>query len=239
MRGFGRWLAIATAALTVAHALTACAGGGKVDEQLANPTQLRDNRQAIALFRLANPDSTCLQLGVSIGQREGALYRPQQTLKLTQIQVTNVLEVLLAPGDYHVLGFACYRARSKLEMVEPEGNGLLRRSYASFSVSAGEVVNLGQINLVRGARSNGVFNSFTEVEVKITDWPLAELERFKSQRPKMFAEMRARLMVAAPKQNTPEAIAQKCTELQRLKAAGKIQGLPAECAAPAKAASRT
>ncbi len=237
MREFGRRLAFVACTLAVALSLSACSGGGKVDEQLANTAQLRDSKQAIALFRLANPDPSCLQLGVSIGQREGALYRPQQTLKLTQLQVTNVLEVLLAPGDYHVLGFACYRARSKLEMVEPEGNGLLRRSYASFSVAAGEVVNLGQINLVRSARSKGVFNSFTDVEVQITDWPLAELDRFKSQRPKLFAEMRARLMTAAPKQNTPEAVTQKCSELQRLLAAGKIQGLPAECA-PARPATK-
>jgi hypothetical protein len=226
--------------LVLPLALGACSGGGRVNEQLANPVELRNNKQAIGLFRLANPDPTCLKTAVSIGQREGPLYRPQQTLTLQNMAVTNVLEVLLDPGEYHVIGFACYRARSTKIMAEPQGNGLMRRSYASFSVSAGEVVNLGQINLQRGVRSPGIWSSFTNVVIEITDWPLSELERFKSQRPKLFAEMRARLMIAAPKASDPDVRANKCEELRRMYDAGKSVTLPAECAiAPAKAATKT
>ena len=216
-------------------ATAGCSGGGKVDEQLANPVTLRDSKQAIGLFRLASPDPSCQSLAVAVGVREGPLYRSQQTLRLQQTMVTNVLEVLLAPGEYHILGFACYRARSTLMMTEPQGNGLLRRSYASFTIGAGEVVNLGQIRLVRSARSPGVFNSFNEVTVEVADWPLAELERFKSQRPKLFAEMRTRLMTIAPHATGPEAMETNCAALAKLKADGKVQALPPACtAAPAQ-----
>jgi hypothetical protein len=218
--------------LVLAAMLSGCSGGGKVNETLSNPEALRSSQQAVAFFRLALPDPSCQSLAVSIGQREGEFYRPQQTLRLQQTAVTNVLEVLLSPGDYHVLGFACYRARSTLVMSEPQGNGQMRRSYASFSVASGEVVNLGQIRLVRSGRSAGVFNSFVDVSVEISDWPLAELERFKSQRPKHFAEMKARLMTpGASSQNTPEVVDRKCSDLAKLQAEGKIQNLPAACAA--------
>ncbi len=219
--------------LTIAG-LCGCSGGGRVNEHLSNPETLRDSKQAVAFIRFPSPDPSCLTTAISVGVRDGDLYRPQQTLKLEHTAVTNVLEVLLSPGEYHVLGFACYRTRSKLVMVEPQGDGRLRRSYASFTVAAGEVVNLGQIMLVRSGRSAGIFNSFADVSLQISDWPLTELERFKSQRPKHYAEMRTRLMTLAPAaQTTPEAVGQKCGELAKLQADGKLQNLPAVCAAPA------
>ncbi len=236
MRAYGGCTARVVTALIVTALLAACSGGGKVNETLSNPETLRSSQQAVAFFRLPLPDPSCLTLAVSLGIREGDLYRPQQTLRLQQTAVTNVLEVLLAPGDYHVLGFACYRAKSKLIMAEPQGNGLMRRSYASFSVVAGEVVNLGQIRLVRSARSAGIFNSFVDVGIEISDWPLAELERFKSQRPKHYAEMKTRLMTPPPSLvATPDGIDRKCADFVKLQADGKIQNLPAACGgAPVK-----
>lgn len=214
-------------------ALTGCSGGGRVNEQLSDPVTLRNNKQAIGFLRLALPDPSCQSVALSIGVREGPLYRPQQTLKLQHTAVTNVLEVLLAPGDYHIVGFACYRARSTLVMAEPQGDGLMRRSYASFTIGAGEVVNLGQIRLVRSGRSAGVFGSFVGVTVEVSDWPLTELERFKSQRPKHYAEMRTRLMTVAQSQAvTPDQVVSKCAEFTKLQAEGKLQTVPAACAAP-------
>ena len=216
-----------------AGTLTACSGGGKVNETLTDPEALRNSQQAIAFLRLTTPDPSCVTVALNIGVREGDLYRPQQTLRLQQTAVTNVLEMLLAPGDYHVLGFACYRARSTLILAEPQGDGRLRRSYGSFSVAAGEVVNLGQIKLARSGRSTGIFNSFVDVAVEISDWPVSELERFKSQRPKHYAEMRTRLMTAAPPVGTatPEAVDKKCADVVKLHSEGKLQNLPASCVA--------
>lgn len=229
MRVFG----VMACVVVLAAGLAGCAGGGRVSEQLAEPTSLRDNKQAIALLRLAPLDPTCLTMGVQLGVREGQFYRVVQTLRLTQIAVTTVAEALLDPGEYYIVGFACFRARSTLVLSDKQGDGTLRRSYAKFSVAAGEVVNLGQIRVVPAGRTTGVVSPFHNATIEIADWPLAELERFKSQRPKHFAQMRVRLMtVDTGSVSTVEGLAQKCAALKQLQADGKLQNLPAECLSP-------
>ena len=81
-------------------------------------------------------------------------------------------------------------------------------------------------------RTPGVFSSFVGVTVEVSDWPLPELERFKSQRPKLYAEMKTRLMAVAPvTQLTPDVVEQKCAEFARLRAQGKVQNVPPACSA--------
>ena len=233
MRVWRVWVAMTAVALILAGCNT-----GKVSEQLANTETLAQNKQAIVFMRIANPDPGCLSLGGHLGAREGAFFRPSQMIRLQQIHVTLVVEVLLAPGEYHIVSLTCFRARSTMVLAEPQGNGLMRRSYATFTAAPGEVVNLGQLKLVPSKRSAGVFRSFHEVDVEVTDWPLSELERFKSQRPKHFAEMKVRLMTANSGALTPEVADQKCAELKKLQAEGKVQNVPAACSAPAEAAKR-
>ncbi len=228
MRYFAVWV-------TVALLLSGCSNV-KVNEQLADPPTLRENKQAIALFRLGRPDPSCQQLGVQLGVREDGLYRPGQLRKLTQTQVTQVVEMLLPPGEYHVVSITCFRARSTLVMSDPQGDGRLRQSYASFMLAAGEIVNLGELRLTDKKRTHGVWSSFHDIGVEVSDWPLHELERFKSQRPKLYAEMRTRLMIAQRGALTPEQIPQRCDEARRLLAEGKLQNIPAECAPTAKKA---
>jgi hypothetical protein len=220
-------------ALAFLSAVVAGCYGPRINEQLADPVALKQNQQAIALFRLARPDPSCLHLGVQIGVREGDLYRPVQTMKLTQTQVTLVVETILPPGTYHITAFACLRARSNQVLAEPQGNGLMRHSYASFTLAPGEIVNLGEFRLVERKRVHGVWSAFHDVEVVVQDWPLEELQRFKSQRPKLFAEMRTRLMVPDRTDTGPDATAQNCAALRQLQAAGKVQSLPSACSTAA------
>ena len=223
MRGYVRCVG-GVVALT-AVLLGGCTGA-KVNEQLAEPAALRDSQQAIALIRLEPPDPACQQLAVQLGTREGQFYKLARSLKLEQIAVTKVAEVMLPPGEYHVISFVCIRARSQIVIAEQQGNGLARRSYASFTLAAGEVVNLGQLQSQTVSRSSGVHNSFVHVTLGVTDWPLAELEKFKSQRPKLYAEMKTRLMtVPTAEPTTPAAVAEKCADLKRLQAEGKVQNL--------------
>ena len=227
VRWIGRaWLAACTV-------LAGCSGGGKVSETLADPDALLSKSEAIALIRFAPPDPACLALGMQIGVRDGDLYKPLQTLRLKDLAITNVMEVLLQPGEYHVLSLTCVRARSMQTMWEPQGDGRLRRSYSTFTVAAGEVVNLGEIKVVRADHKPGLWGNFIGVKVDVADWPLRELERFKSQRPKLFAEMRTRLMsVDGVAQPAADASQIKCAELRQLPAAGKVQSLPAACTRP-------
>ena len=220
-------------AVMTAVVLSACApdGGGKINDALTDSATLQTNHEAVALIRFAPPDPACSALGMQIGVAEGNLYRPLQTLRLKQLAVTNVMEARLAPGTYHVLSMTCVHGKALHTMWEPEGNGLLRRSYATFTVSAGEVVNLGEIRAVRVGRPAGVHGSFKDVKIEIADWPLSELDRYRSQRPKLFAQMKTRLMTVDGAATSPGA---RCAELRVLQAAGKVQSLPAECASANK-----
>ena len=207
-------------------------GGGKVNEQLAEPAALREKKEAIALIRFPPPEPKCTALGMQIGVRQGDLFKPTQTLRLRNLAVTNVLEVLLEPGEYHVLSLTCVHGKAMQTLWEPQGNGLLRRSYAAFSIAAGEVLNAGEIKVVRTDRRPAVVTSSAGAHVEVSDWPLAELERFKSQRPKLFAEMRTRLMTVTPSSAaTAETVPQQCAELRQMQASGKVQTLPVACAA--------
>ena len=206
-------------------------GGGKVNEALTDTATLQTSSEAVALIRFPPPDPACIALGMQIGVAEGKLYRPLQTLRLKQLAVTNVMEARLAPGTYHVLSMTCVRTKSMQTMWEPEGNGLLRRSYATFTVTAGEVVNVGEIRAVRAGRTTGIFGDFKDVKIEVGDWPLSELDRYRSQRPKLFAQMKTRLMTA---DGTAPSPAERCAMLRALQSAGKVQSLPADCASAGK-----
>ena len=210
--------------------LVGCSGGGKVNQQLTNPERLEASKEAVVFIRFAPPDPSCTALGMQIGVKDGDLYKPLQTLRLQKLAETNVIEALVEPGEYHILSLTCVRAKSMQTLWEPQGNGKLRRSYATFRVAAGEVINAGEIRIVKTGSIAGIHRAFANVKVEVNDWPLVELERFKSQRPKHFAEMKTRLMtVDGAGVAAADAAALKCTELKQLQAAGKVQNLPAGC----------
>jgi hypothetical protein len=211
----------------------------QVAEQLADAPALRDNKQAIGFFRLGRPDPSCLHLGIQLGIRKGALFQPGQQRKLTQTAVTQVIEMLLPAGEYHIVSITCYRARSTLVLSDPHGDGLMRRSFASFTLAPGEIVNLGEVRLFDKKRTHGIWGAFHDIGVEVSDWSLAELERFKSQRPKHFAEMRTRLMTLPPSAPTSEQSPKLCEDARRMHADGKLQNLPQQCATAAVAPKKS
>jgi hypothetical protein len=70
----------------------------------------------------------------------------------------------------------------------------------------------------------------------VTDWPLAELERYKAKRPHIYAQMKTRLMTVTPRARPPTS--QECARLRALRAEGKVQQLPPECAGPLPPSAR-
>jgi hypothetical protein len=63
------------------------------------------------------------------------------------------------------------------------------------------------------------------MDIEITDWPLAELDRFKAKRPHIYAQMTTRLMKVPQEPGEPGP--QECARLKALLAEGKVQQLPA------------
>ena len=110
-------------------------------------------------------------------------------------------------------------------------------SYAHFSVAAGEIVNVGYFHFGASREGRSLFGRNVRLDVEITDWPLVEIERFKQQRPTMYAQMTTRLMKV---DGTPSAGEQAkiCEKWQALKADGKAADVPPECGGAAPAAKR-
>jgi hypothetical protein len=148
---------------------------------------------------------------------------------LRAVMASQVAEVELDPGEHHIIGYSCVAQNSKQTFVsDPAGGQLMGTSFAHFSVAAGEIVNVGYFHFGTSREGRSLFGRNVRLDVEITDWPLAEIERFKQQRPTIYAQMTTRLMKVdgAP---SPDEQAQICAKWQALKTDGKAGDVPPEC----------
>ncbi|RTL72204.1 MAG: hypothetical protein EKK41_05905 [Hyphomicrobiales bacterium] len=110
--------------------------------------------------------------------------------------------------------------------------GVFRSSFARFTLEPGEIVNIGYLHFNAHRVNLSAFGRPLRTDIYVTDWPIAELERFKAARPQLYAQMKTRHMVLIDEE-APDSAA--CAKLRALKAEGKVQSLPGECAPPAAA----
>jgi hypothetical protein len=223
------WLRLAI--LACAALTAACAGTSRVGDELT-ATSLSQSRKAVALIKLGAADPLCTVLAAGIGVREGSDYRLVQTARIVRSGgEAAVAELELGSGEYHVVSYSCTRPGSATRLAEPAGGALFRKSYASFTLAPGEILNVGYLQLVPMAATPVTATSrVLFVRLAVTDWPLAELERFKQQRPNLYGQMRTRLMtVHKVEPPTVQEIQAKCAEMKRLQADGKLQNLPSLC----------
>jgi hypothetical protein len=222
-------------AVAFAAILAACASGtSRVADDL-NSTSLTQSKKAVALIKLGATDPMCTTLAALIGVRDGTGYRSVQFARIVRKPgETAVAELELGAGEYHVVSYSCAKRGGVALLAEPLGNGLFRKSYASFTLAPGEVLNVGYLQLVpMGAAQVSHDLRVLQVRLAVTDWPLAELDRFKQQRPHLYAQMKTRLMkVHRVEPPTMQQVQAACTEMRRLQAEGKIQDLPLICAPP-------
>ncbi len=231
----GPWLRCAVLAL--AAMLAGCASGtSRVADDL-NSASLTQSKKAVALLKLGAADPTCTTLAAVIGVREGGNFRSVQFARIVRkAGETAVAELELGAGEYHVVSYSCAKRGGVALLAEPLGNGLFRKSYASFSLAPGEVLNIGYLQLVPMGSAHVAHDSrVIQVRVAVTDWPLAEIDRFKQQRPHLYAQMKTRLMnvhrVAPP---TVQQVQAACEAMRRLQAEGKLQDLPLICTPPGR-----
>jgi hypothetical protein len=217
-----------------------CAQTSHVDDTLTTAS-LAQSKKAVAVMRVGSASAACVNVAVLLGVRADAGFRRHQginVMKVRSLTEPAVAEVELDPGEYHVVAYRC-QTQTKLHTVsDTDGGELYRTSYASFRLEAGEVVNLGYLHFEAWRRGRNAIGRPLEVEIEVTDWPLADLERFKAKRPHIYAQMRTRLMTVTSREPGPPT-GQECARLKALQAEGKVQKLPSECAAPAPAARRT
>jgi hypothetical protein len=192
---------------------------------------LAQTKKAVAVMRIGAASPSCLNVAVLLGVREGEGYRRHQVITVVNVRSLTepaVAEVELDPGEYHVLGYKCVKANTAVTLADSAGGNLYRTSYASFALRAGEVVNVGYLHVGASRVGRSSFGRPVEVDVDVTDWPLAELDRFKARRPQVYAQMTTRLMTVTPLEPAEPGV-QECARLAALKAEGKVQQLPAPC----------
>lgn len=227
----GPW--IRCAFLAVAASAAGCATGtSRVGDDLTT-TSLSQSKKAVALIKLGAADPLCGTLAAGIGVREGSSFRHVQAARIVRkAGDTAVAELELGPGEYHVVSYACAKRGGVMLLAEPAGGGLYRKSYASFRIAPGEVLNVGYLQLVPMASAQVAHNTrVLQVRLAVTDWPLAELDRFRQQRPHLYAQMKTRLMtVHRAEPPTMQQVQAACAQMRRLQAEGKIQDLPLICA---------
>lgn len=218
----------------VAPTLTSRIGDG------ISKLSLKQEVKGVALLSAGVNYGGCRQVYVTVGTRnktpdKGAgIYSPVKGLMIQPAKAP-VAEIKLDPGEYHIVAFICANRGSSARLVEAVDGfwPSYRRSYATFTVQAGEVVNIGYLRI----RYLGAADTTISADLAVGDWPQADLARFKQQRPELYAQMKTRLMRL--NRITPAEIAERCAEMRRLKSEGKLQNLPPGCTAPAPAAKRS
>jgi hypothetical protein len=215
----------------------AATGTSRVSDELMTTSALAQDKKAVALIKLGAADPACTALVAGIGARDNEAFKLVHTARIVQKSgEATVAELALEPGEYHVVSYLCTRPNgAHLMLAEPLGGGRFKKSYANFTLQAGEVINVGFLRLVPLGATQATFSRVLLVGVVATDWPMPELENFKQQRPALYAQMKTRLMTV-PKivPPTAEQIATRCAEMKKLQAEGKIQNLPSICTAPAR-----
>ena len=225
-------------AACLAPALAACMQTSRVED--ATTTQkLATTKHAVAVMRLGTAAPNCLHIRILLGTRAGDGYRRGQVVTVTglkSVTQSQVAEVELDPGEHHIIGFSCVAEQGQTFVNDPAGDGLFRTSYARFTLAPGEIVNVGYFHF-NAHKTKSAFGGGVRPVVEITDWPLAEIERFKQLRPTFYAQMTTRIMVAGDAA-TPENVQKDCETWRRLKGDGKAQNVPKNCDV-AQSANRT
>src|SRR5262245_62057204 len=214
-------------AVVAAAVLTACTQTTQVDESVTTAA-LNQTRKAVAVMRVGAVSPSCVNVAVLLGVREGEGFRRHQGVTVANVRSLTepaVAEVELDPGEYHVIAYRCQSPSSIKTVHDSDGGQLYRTSYASFVVQAGEVVNGGYLHFGAWREGQSTFGRPAEVEVKVTDWPLNELDRFKAKRPHVFAQMTTRLMKVNPGAPTEPSSAD-CVRFKQMKEQGKVQQVP-------------
>jgi hypothetical protein len=226
---------IRTAALVLTMSLLAgCAAQtSRIEDASLTTGSAARTKKGIALVKMGAAVNGCTTAILTLGVRDGVKFRDTNTLRVVGLNSPTqpaVAEVELDPGEYHVTSYSCLSTRAGLVRVASsmQLSGKVE-SIASFAIAAGEVVNTGHL-IIEPVRITTPKITVFAWRVAVRDWPIDELNRFKTQRPQLYAAMQARLMtVTKMPPVTAENIATACEPHKKLKAEGKIQELPPLC----------
>ncbi len=215
---------------TVGLGLAGCAAQSTRVGDTTTATTLAGARKSVAIMRVGAASPECNHVQVLLGVRDGEGFRrhkPITVMNVRSVTEAPVGEIELDPDEYHVVAYACIKDKGA-KVVGDSGatTQSYRTSYASFRLAPGEIVNVGYLHFHAKRVGTNALGRAIETDIKVTDWPLAELDRFKARRGAIYAQMTTRLMTVA---ETTAVAPADCPRFKALKAEGKIQNVPAEC----------
>jgi hypothetical protein len=233
------WLT--TFAVLAAGVVAGCAQTTRVGDDVST-AKLAQTQKAVAVMRLGAASPACNHVAVLLGSRLGEGYKREQVVIVANVRSvleSPIAEVEMAPGEYHVIGYSCQQQKAQKTVTDKAGASIetgqmYRTSYASFTVGAGEIVNVGYFHFGASHAGRSAFGRPLRIETSVSDWPLDELKRFQKERPAIYAQMVTRLMKITAKSG--EVSVDDCGTYKALQAEGKIQQIPAVCA-PLEAAA--
>ncbi len=227
--------------VAVGVAVSGCVQTSRVDEGVT-AAKLASAQKAVAVIRLGSASPACLNVQVLLGTRAGDGYRRGQVVTVALVRSlseSQVAEVELDPGEHHIIGYKCIAEGNATAVADTALGGLFRTSYARFTLKAGEIVNVGYFHFGASREGRSVFGRPVRTDVEITEWPLAEIERFKQKRPTVYAQMVTRLMTLGEPEPTGAQAADTCATWAKLKAEQKVQDVPPECGGALPKSQRT
>lgn len=219
--------------LTIAilsSALAGCAATSRVNGAVT-PADLTTEQKAVVIMRIGAASPACQHVAVLLGTPDGSGFRRHSVLQVMNVHSLvdpAMAEAELGAGTYHVVGYSCHDGRKPGVVADKADHGTYRTSYAAFSVSPGEIVNVGFLHFHAAKVGANAFGRAIKTDVTVTDWPLVELDRFKQKRPRIFARMVTRLMTVT-ENHTDRTTPQDCARLAALRTEGKVQAMPAAC----------
>jgi hypothetical protein len=199
-------------------------------------SSLNEKQQAVAIITASLDGSTCSHMNIQLGRKSAQGYEPTTNvqvesglLSIGRMVVGDIPQVTLPSGQHHIVSYACREGNRVSSVGQIQGRvlgfgGSYVKSMAQFDLAPGEIVNVGHLRI----SPVGIYGSVT---FHVKDQPEAVLTKLKDTKPKLFAQMKTRLMTVQPAQ-TPEELRRAMCELLAI-VAKPGDPTPTSCQTPA------
>jgi hypothetical protein len=204
-------------------------------------SSLSEKQQAVAIVTASLEGASCSHISIQLARKTADGFEPTTNiqvetglLSLSRLVVGDIPQVALPAGQHHVVSYACREANRITTVGQKHGKtfgfgGSYVKSFAHFDLAPGEIVNIGHLRIT----PVGFYGAVT---FRAQDQPEAVIAKLKESKPKLFAQMKTRLMTV-PATQTPEELRKAmCDLLASLNKPGSATPPPASCP-PAVAAT--
>jgi hypothetical protein len=192
------------------------------DEALAT---IGTSQQAIAVMTLEiQSGGLCQNTTLQLAKKTATGFVPSSHIGIhtpyaaLKVEYNEISQVVLPPGEHHIVSYTCWTGDNKSSSTTTVGKkqgtdffgngGAYVKSLARFELAAGEVVNIGRLKL-NLTPTKGIFGIAMAgpvgVQIQVADQPEAVLAQLNKTKPKLFAQMKTRLMTVSDSPPPPTA----------------------------------